>query len=1574
MAPPTLQSSTTGVSAGSDPSPRVDPVDQKEIEAIWKEVYAKVVELAGGDAKKIRQSLSIDDVLGYIDKVQKADNQKSEEYGTFKNIVSKTLQCISTVGGIVADGASNVFAPAGMCYNALTFVIQAWQGYEGTFANLAELLEKCVEFLERLQSYQGRMDSRLARVASQNLRLFIEICDRIIKLRKKHTRFLRFTKQLFLNDDGVQDLLSMMDKLNSKEALLVSAQTYRLVSDSAGDIKVLLETQKEQRREDDAKKWRRSLAKALGFPEGTLDSDREPVPVWQRAFETRLNQLVEGTGTWWKEDDSFRHWATAKFPEESILVLSGAAGTGKTSMMANTIKAIRRLGCDAPSSRVVTAYSFAEADKRKADDDDESTTIERVTRTLLWQLATSYEAMTKTVASVVDRVGHFDGALDMWDQLFFRNKERQNSSTTFYIFIDSFDPELVPLLQRYSGLDDRAKVRVFLTARPEMITGYLGPVDGIAYADVPIARRNSQDVEKYIISQMDSMPILRDTTRQGISEWREVIKNELRDKCAGDYFKLNTSLSALAKVDLIEDVREVLEEAGRPRTDQIRAEIRRLNNTRTLKEINEINEIILWVDSGRWFFPPEAMDSILSVKHRASSATDETAFLPTISLLPLAQKLREKYTLFSITDSGVIDWRNSEIKGHIPTKGAQQDDTIRLDGSSPSPSQVIQESEISIVRHFLTNVCPPDLFRRFEFDEFFNQKLGAGLKEYIHLDPDNAEIRIAYTCLVILTDEDLREKEKLHRYAIYWLFEHLEAVDLSVADRELKAKVGPLLVRLFTEDTGIDSLFWLFDENVSMKTWELAEASYLREARVEWLYSAVGVQEIARWFNDSSVTKYISDEVGQKFVAAVKAPNANLHEAVLSHAARRMATHLFIRIEFLKRHFLTAASFLRGYLARLEGDAEMPNMPGIYRDSASDAYAKWESKGFPLSQLEKIEAWAFKQLPDAKATTADESLWEIHGAFQAFQLCDDEHQKAEVSERRAKRAVELNPNNWHACHFVSGRPSMSAKEGLEILTRVKKSVDDIRAKEEGWMDISANTSLLARVTLDLGNKLWELGDFAAAARTHRESLSYNYVHFSAYARILGRYQEREEWGELIAFMETLNETSAIWDAYFDELINEFISYLTDDNPQMLAQAADATNRWDAIEKFFTVAEEIGSRQQAYDLLFLLRDGHAQILEFTTGAVDEKSVIAARVAALESIRAHPSDTLPQAKINELVDMLAMTYLDQAFRPDTPEEKVQSIGSLISGLLPDVDEALNAWENVVTICCIIRYHHRLKTGSETAKRWAKRVVRAALELLSDDDTGNDDYAYWLLAGLFTTVEDVVNAQIAENVRNAIQARSLAKWEDWVTTPITSPMKRASGSEGTIANRIAPPPSHERTRSSSRSSGHASVHSHSSSVDHRPAHGSTGTSIASHTTTPTEDAESHEKPHPSKISTDVVEPSMEGAPPKPAQLVACDGCDRWWTVMEEPLYTCADCVGQIQLDQQCYDLLMKDQLKTRGFRCKKTHTFIQLPAWDAARFKDMPKGYLPIPASVSQDNRWISCEEWKKKIQSLYLPDEE
>ena len=70
--------------------------------------------------------------------------------------------------------------------------------------------------------------------------------------------------------------------------------------------------------------------------------------------------------------------------------------------------------------------------------------------------------------------------------------------------------------------------------------------------------------------------------------------------------------------------------------------------------------------------------------------------------------------------------------------------------------------------------------------------------------------------------------------------------------------------------------------------------------------------------------------------------------------------------------------------------------------------------------------------------------------------------------------------------------------------------------------------------------------------------------------------------------------------------------------------------------------------------------------------------------------------------------------------------------MAALLPDVNEGMDAWGNIITICCIIRYHHKRQTKSDVAKRWIERIVRAGLELLSDSDDGAL-LEHWLISSL-------------------------------------------------------------------------------------------------------------------------------------------------------------------------------------------------------------------------------------------------
>ena len=84
----------------------------EEITQIWKDIEARVAQMAGGDPSKIKQGLDIDGVLQYLDEAQSKDRKASEKYSTVKNVFSRTLQCIQTVGGIVYEFGDKYWANA----------------------------------------------------------------------------------------------------------------------------------------------------------------------------------------------------------------------------------------------------------------------------------------------------------------------------------------------------------------------------------------------------------------------------------------------------------------------------------------------------------------------------------------------------------------------------------------------------------------------------------------------------------------------------------------------------------------------------------------------------------------------------------------------------------------------------------------------------------------------------------------------------------------------------------------------------------------------------------------------------------------------------------------------------------------------------------------------------------------------------------------------------------------------------------------------------------------------------------------------------------------------------------------------------------------------------------------------------------------------------------------------------------------------------------------------------------------------------------------------------------------------
>lgn len=81
--------------------------DNKEIQQIWAEIQEKVASLAQRDGRSVNTGMEIGDVMGTLESTEHPDVEPGKS-DAVKKVFGNTLKVIQTVGGFVADGASQV--------------------------------------------------------------------------------------------------------------------------------------------------------------------------------------------------------------------------------------------------------------------------------------------------------------------------------------------------------------------------------------------------------------------------------------------------------------------------------------------------------------------------------------------------------------------------------------------------------------------------------------------------------------------------------------------------------------------------------------------------------------------------------------------------------------------------------------------------------------------------------------------------------------------------------------------------------------------------------------------------------------------------------------------------------------------------------------------------------------------------------------------------------------------------------------------------------------------------------------------------------------------------------------------------------------------------------------------------------------------------------------------------------------------------------------------------------------------------------------------------------------------------
>lgn len=726
------------------------------------------------------------------------------------------------------------------------------------------------------------MTAGLTRLSCDVLRFFAEVCEKALRIRNDRLFKLKtMTMGAFLDMNDFSDMLDTMDQFTKKESLevaLANLETAREARDLAkANNNILEQNESERVQQKKDKTDRRRLLDTLNFEVTDETWNRfelAPIATWGTTWQRIRDHCVEGTGKWLLEDDLFKGWEKVD-GDSPILGIVGPQASGKSYLASTIISHLRSNGPNKESStRSSVAFFFL-------DSKSANSSINVLGKAIIWQFAASDASYMQSAAATCEKT-HIE-TKDLLTKLLLDNyKELKSVDTNFYIVInklgdkDGFVHEgILDFLQKLSKTGKKSSVRVVFTTTQMTIDKL--KKHGVSCPTIPM-EGNKKDLELYIDARLDRFPLLSDRDDEQVMRIRQEVQSKLQNQPQGNYYMISNILDQISLLDLDKDIYEALDGAKNTLSHNIRADVEKLNKSRTPQELEEINEVILWVTSAREKMTAEKMKAVLQFHNKATS------------LLRLEDRLR-RFLLFEIDNDGLVNFRTATILEHIPVRLAKA--KARRDNN-----EMVNKSEIGILNHFLGNVCPPGLIEKLQLKEHFEKALEPQEEEIFQEDENTANFKLASACIFVLANEDGKDLRILRGYAGRQLVGHMANVNnLAMIDPKLKQGVGTNLLKLFRTGYAIDNLLWAKKRHPELPPWIFDERT---------------INLICSWIIDISSV----DKLGDDWRKQVMHDGRVLTDKMVEGIFIRMAEYCF-QIEASKRTTLIAFEIVTKFVARV---------------------------------------------------------------------------------------------------------------------------------------------------------------------------------------------------------------------------------------------------------------------------------------------------------------------------------------------------------------------------------------------------------------------------------------------------------------------------------------------------------------------------------------------------------------------------------------------------------------------------------------------------------------------------------
>ncbi|KAJ5815978.1 Tetratricopeptide-like helical [Penicillium robsamsonii] len=1249
---------------------------------------------------------SIDEVLDQIRVKQDDDDEKNNKYAAAKDVIGKTLKFITLLGGIAAQGASMVFAPADLCFNAISYLIDTGAKFKRIFSGLAELFRRISDVLERCKIYMrlpaDAVDVALRKIINEELVCFVDICALSIKVLKGHKVFIALKVFAFNSDEGVNDQLTRLATLVERESQMRATLGFEsqktsernIIENMDGTRKINAAVDKllnfENKRDANT-----ASKKLLASIDLSLDIPSETFKVVQKTLRRLSGDQVQGSGEWLRSDPLYAEWASHEKSPFSVLGISGGEGYGKSFLFASIVKRLQEVQPQSENDMrcISTAYHIF-------DEDNQQTSLIKALKVLAWQVADQDIVYRKDVSSVksagINNIG------DLWGVLFSKSYK---TDSTFFLLLDGIDQieksELNEFIQVLEGLQATSetwshfKIRILTTGRDETMSKVKSHLGG-GMAIIEMASESNDDIEKFIIHRMNKMEILSGSSDQVLSLQRDILEN-LKTHTHGDFVNIGLLLQEISGKQRPGEIRDILSRSGGNRSDTIARKIERLNETLNEEDISDLNVILTWVLFSCWPISLEDLEGVLFLKAGESS------------LRPLAEKITDQYssllwvmgephpTTKVIPTTSIVSLVSDSIEEFLLQKDESDnpEDAPDLDLTGN-----INEVEVRVVRRFLESVCDPKLFSKFGFEEFFQRKL-KGKTALVGVDSDIAHLSILSTCLEVIHHQESPKLSSLLTYSSYHLSTHLEQVDPSLMQPQQKVALGPQFVGLFT------------DEEIIKKWWQPTNI-WLRN---RWIYHDEFAENALRWLQDSAVTKRLPDDqfIWVKSLSSKSAPDADVLEHVATFVARR-----WLQSHCPSDEIKACFAIIYGYITKIENRKN----PKIQR-STSDP----NPENIDVPQILDSAEWARQKL-------GLDSL----GYEETRNLARTLRQYGKYAEsiEHFKLACSLQEYNWLAqwglaAVYDSQGEYALAIEGIEVAKSIIKS-GEIR-------DDDGELVLMDRKIAQY-NKL--LGNSDKAFAIHEEMLRNDPNDYNAALEMTIQFHSDKNYEGLLKFLHSLKASTDDSTGLDRRTLMLYELYSSSDYHEAMLDLASDGDAFDVVFECYQLAivaakeqlaeatkkGDVDEEMQQHSCQGFLMHKLANLCYSNSSENVERREFAieqwVRILQIE-------ETNEEMFLSYTKDMartkLMNVFFHEAMRdPNTSGTYLEQLEQL--GTFKSTNYIDDARPKIYAAELVARYH--ALQGDEKKAKDALRVhIKRNINILSDDDPLNDSQGHLSLA---------------------------------------------------------------------------------------------------------------------------------------------------------------------------------------------------------------------------------------------------